>query len=164
MDKIDQIFSIRIRSILNALLSAFIIYRTYAKMHETLPWYYTLKRSSYQPASWVFSVAWTLIYASWFFVLAYIYVNVQKIDLNKASSFLTIFLFNFYAQFLWTNLFAKHDLFNSLYALFASLIFSCLLVYYGLKISRLVGYALVLQAIWLLNATFLGLQTYLLNK
>jgi tryptophan-rich sensory protein len=109
-------------------------------------------------------VAWGYIYASWFFILGYIFLNFQKLDTIKTRSFLTLFLLNVLAQFIWINLFTSHDLFNSLFALFASLIFSWLMIFYGHKITKNVSYILLPQAIWLLLATILGVQTYLLNK
>jgi tryptophan-rich sensory protein len=68
------------------------------------------------------------------------------------------------SQFIWINLFTNHDLFNSLFALFASLIFAWLMVAYGYKIFKSVSYFLLPQAVWLVLATILGVQTYLLNK
>jgi tryptophan-rich sensory protein len=164
MEKLNNILSIRFRALVNAILAFYVIYITYSKMRAVLPWYYTLKRSAIQPASWVFSLAWGYIYASWFFILGYIYLNFQQLDTTKTKSFLTLFLLNVLAQFIWINLFTSHDLLNSLFALFASLIFAWLMVYYAHKIAKSVSYILLPQAIWLLLATILGVQTYLLNK
>jgi tryptophan-rich sensory protein len=164
MDKPNEFLSIRFRTLVNAILAFYVIFITYQKMHSVLPWYYTLKLSTIQPPSWVFSVAWGYIYASWFFILGYIFFNFQKLDTIKTRSFLTLFLLNILAQFIWINLFTKHDLFNSLFALVASLIFSWLMVSYGYKIGKSVGYMLLPQAIWLVLAAILGLQTFLLNK
>lgn len=164
MEKQNNILSIRFRTVVNAILAFYVIYITYGKMRVVLPWYYTLKRSAIQPPSWVFSVAWGYIYASWFFILGYIYLNFHKFDSVKTKSFLTLFLFNVLAQFIWINLFTRHDLFNSLFALFASLIFSWLMVFYAYQIVKSLSYILLPQAIWLVLATIMGIQTYLLNK
>jgi tryptophan-rich sensory protein len=160
----NNILSVRFRTFVNAILAFYVIYITYSKMRAVLPWYYTLKRSAIQPPSWVFSVAWGYIYASWFFILGYIFLNFQKLDTVKTKSFLTLFLLNVIAQFFWINLFTSHDLFNSLFALFASLIFSWLMVFYAYQIVKSLSYVLLPQAIWLILATILGVQTYLLNK
>jgi tryptophan-rich sensory protein len=164
MKKQNNILSVRFRTVVNAILALYVIYITYSKMRAVLPWYYTLKRSAIQPQSWVFSIAWGYIYASWFLILGYIYVNCHKLDAVKTKSFLTLFLLNIIAQFFWINLFTKHDLFNSLFALFASLIFSLLMVYYAYQIVKSLSYILLPQSIWLILATILGVQTYLLNK
>lgn len=164
MNKPNNILSIRFRTVVNAILAFYVIFITYGKMQVVLPWYYTLKRSNVQPPSWVFSLAWSYIYASWFFILGYIYLNFQKLDTTKTKSFLTLFLLNVLSQFLWINLFTSHDLFNSIFALFASLIFAWLMVFYAYKIAKALSYLLLPQAIWLVLATILGVQTYLLNK
>ena len=150
--------------IVTTTYALYTIYYVYLTMHNSIEWYYTLKRPVFQPASWVFSVVWSYIYVSWFLAIFYIYSRLVKLNFSKVLDYLLIFTLNASVQSLWVRLFNQHKLYLSLFPLILSLLSSFLLIYFGNKIARFLAYILTPQFVWLIMATSLGYQTYVLNS
>ena len=134
-------------------------------MNQTLPWYNSLKHSSLQPPSWVFTTVWSYIYFSWFLALYLVYKEQKKTNELLLKQFVVNFVSNITLQFFWVLRFADKKIgAGAILLVLGAAIVASGLAYSAYKIKKYIGYILLPQAIWLFIATFLAVQTYLLNR
>ncbi len=122
-------------------------------------WYKTLKRSKYNPPSWVFGIVWPILYLLMFisFILA---ANKCKKNCKANLYFIIQFIFNL----LWSPLFFKFKKpFLALLDLILILFFTVLLFFEYLKINKLSSYLLIPYLCWLSFALYLNTYIVLNN-
>lgn len=124
-------------------------------------WYPTLNKPSWNPPSWVFGPAWTILYtliaiAGWL-----IYKSESSRERTVA---LTLFGIQLFLNFIWSYLFfSLRNPLLGLIDILLLLLFVVLTIFAAWKVRRLAGLLLIPYLLWLLYATSLNLSIWLLN-
>jgi translocator protein len=133
-----------------------------AVVTDLSPWYYALKKPSFQPPDWLFGPVWTAIFA----MLATSGVLAWRTaaDAGTRSWVIRLYAFNLVLNLLWSTLFFRFQrpdwaLFEVvfLWASIAALIWSLLLR------SRLASWLLVPYLVWVTFAAILNMAIVQLN-
>lgn len=127
---------------------------------ENNPWYYALRKPSFQPPGWVFGPVWTILYTlmgvSFFIIL-------RSSGENKIRA-LVIFGIQLILNFLWTYLFFNVN--NLRYSLIDILILDFFVIWNIIefyKINKTARMLLVPYILWLSVATTLNISLITLN-
>lgn len=129
---------------------------------STYSWYQTLEKPFFAPPSWVFGVAWSILYPIIFISFGMIFYKVFKKDIPTivAVPFILNLIFNFLfspIQFgLKNNLLASADIL----IVIATLVWGIVLVY---PHSKALAYIQIPYLLWGIFATVLQLSILFLN-
>ena len=130
---------------------------------ELSPWYYALKKPTWQPPDWLFGPAWTIILglAAWSFYLAFTSAPDQAGRLMVAG----LFVANGVANLAWSPLFFKMRRPDwalwEVPALWVSILAPIVLL---CPISHIASLLLVPYLVWVSFAAFLNLTIVRLNQ
>jgi len=133
-----------------------------ALMTDLSPWYYALKRPTWQPPDWLFGPVWTTI-----FILSTLAAVLSwRVASNSAERrrIVVLFAINIVLNLLWSALFFRlhHPDFAFVDALFLWLSVLALAVGLG-SLSRLAGLLLVPYLVWVTFAATLTFNIWRLN-
>ena len=124
-------------------------------------WYQTLNKPSFNPPDWIFGPVWTTIY-----ILMGISIwLVWKSESTKIRTIgIRIFWTQFFFNVFWTYLFFG---IQKIGLSFIEIIFLSLLIFlninYFLKINKMAGYLLIPYFFWVLYASLLTYNIWILN-
>lgn len=126
-------------------------------------WYQNLEKPFFNPPSWVFGPAWTLLYT--LMGISFGLVITNKSSEKKIVNFgILVFSFQLFLNFVWSPIFFYFE--SPLFALFVILllIFAIILtMYYFFQISKVSYYLLYPYLIWVIFASILNLSIVLMN-
>lgn len=126
-------------------------------------WYQSLEKPFFNPPSWVFGPAWTLLYT--LMGISFGLVITNKSSEKKIVNFgILAYSFQLFLNFIWSPIFFYFE--SPLFALFVILllIFAIILtMYYFFQISKVSYYLLYPYLIWVIFASILNLSIVLMN-
>ena len=124
-------------------------------------WFNTLNKPFLQPPQWIFQPVWIILYATLLAALI-----IYSIKITKKSKFrgYIFFITHMIFNLLWSPIFfILHKIGIALFIIFIVNITAILLIKEFFSISKTAGIILVPYLIWILFATYLNLQFYILN-
>jgi len=124
-------------------------------------WYQNLNKPFFQPPSWVFGPAWTLLYTLMGVAVAFIW-NMDPSPLRKNA--LTLFIIQFLINLTWSPIFFGMQ--NPMLALVVIAIMWIMIILTILsffKLYKLSGYLLIPYLLWVSFATVLNAAIVYLN-
>jgi benzodiazapine receptor len=125
-------------------------------------WYRNLKKSNFQPPGYVFGIAWTIIYL----LIGYsIYLFVIYYKNNYLFNLaLIIFIIQMFLNYSWTYVLNKFkNLRLSFYHIILITVFVIINVKLFYRIKPIMGILLVPYMLWLLFASFLSYDLFIIN-
>ena len=129
----------------------------------TSEWYQQLEKPFFNPPSWVFGPAWTLLYTLMGIAAGIVVTsNFDKKRILRLA--IAAFTFQLFLNFIWSPVFFYFQ--SPLYALFIilMLIFAIILtMYYFFQISKIAYYLLYPYLLWVFFASILNLSIVLMN-
>jgi tryptophan-rich sensory protein len=151
-----------LKPIAAAAASAIVVGALGALTTDIGPWYYQLRKPSWQPPDWLFGPAWTLIFA--LTAIAGVLYWRNCTDHDRRLSVLAAFALNAFLNIFWSLLFFR--LKRPDWALsevgFLWLSIVLLMVLLG-RVSRPAGWLLSPYLLWVTFASFLNLTIVRLN-
>ncbi|MBP3315983.1 MAG: tryptophan-rich sensory protein [Alphaproteobacteria bacterium] len=130
--------------------------------HGSDAWFNALNKSVLTPDGWVFSVAWTILYALLGWAL-YLIISNEKTRLSKARAY-WLFFAQMVLNFAWTYLyFGLHLVGVALFVLIALIVIAIWMAGVFKPISKLASYLVWPYIIWMLFATYLNASILFLN-
>jgi tryptophan-rich sensory protein len=126
-------------------------------------WYRNLKKSNFQPPGYVFGIVWTIIYL----LIGYsIYLFVIYYKNNYLFNLaLIIFIIQMFLNYSWTYVLNKFkNLRLSFYHIILITIFVIINVKLFYRIKPVMGYLLIPYMLWLLFASFLSYDLFIINN
>lgn len=131
--------------------------------NQGMSWYNKLNLPSFTPSGEFIGLIWTIIFILTT-ISALIFYNTFKHNQNF-NRILTLFILNAFLNVFWTYLFFyKNLILFSLIEMIFLEISIILLIFFMWKKSRFVSSLLFLYALWVLIATYLTVNIYLLNS
>lgn len=130
---------------------------------ESMDIYSEISTPPLAPPSWLFPIAWTILYTLMGISSAIVYINKEK-NLPAARSGLLYYAVSLAVNFFWSIIFFNMRSF--LLAFIWLLLLIYLVVRYVLqysKVSRLSAYLEIPYIVWLLFAAYLNIAIYILN-
>lgn len=125
-------------------------------------WYNALNKSVLTPDGWVFSVAWTILYALLGWAL-YLIISNDKTKQPKTRAYV-LFAVQMVLNFAWTYLyFGLHLIGVALLELVVLIVISIWMAYSFKPISKLASYLVWPYIVWMLFATYLNASILFLN-
>lgn len=125
--------------------------------------YKSINLPPFAPPSWLFPVAWGILYTLMGVSSYIIYENNLK-NQNKNSKPRNIYIFQLITNFLWPIIFFNfNNFFLSLILLIILLISVIYMTREFYKINHLAGYLQIPYIIWLAIATYLNFGIFVLN-
>ena len=152
----------RWRPILIAAAAAVLVAGLGGAATDIGPWYFALRKPSWQPPDWAFGPAWTIIYA----LTAIAGVKVWNGLANRPARLRAMgwFALNAALNVLWSELFfGLHRPDTAFYEVFPFWISIIVLIAIAWPVSRAAGWMLVPYAAWVLFAGILNLAVVRLN-
>ncbi len=123
-------------------------------------WYSILNKSVLNPPSWVFPIAWNLIYLALGVALFLVLIN----NINKSKKPLFIFIIHMFANAFWSYLFFElHMVLLSALLIIALLAIAWIMRKEFSKINRAAGILVWPYILWLCFALYLNSAVYFLN-
>lgn len=123
--------------------------------------YNNLKLPPLAPPSWLFPIAWTLLYL----IMGYGVYSVAKSGREDTKNTLTFFAVYVVLNFLWPTVFFVHGAFlAAFFLLIAQLILLIVCFFSFYRASPLAGWCLVPTVVWTLFAGYLNFAFFLLNR
>ena len=124
-------------------------------------WYYSIKKSSLTPPSYVFGIVWPILYILIF--LSFIVRFYKKINMNDLG--LLFFVLQMICNLVWSPLFFTYQKIRwALLDLILTVLFTGLTIYYFYKKSKLSAYLLIPYMTWISFALYLNIYIVLNNK
>lgn len=123
-------------------------------------WYYNLNKPPLTPPDWIFLPIWSILYLTIFIALV---LYIFKPAKNKKSGYI-YFVLQLIFNFLWTPaFFYLQNIPLSLIIIILLNILVILTIQSFYKVSKLSGLILIPYFIWLLFATYLNMEYFVLN-
>ena len=124
-------------------------------------WYDSLIKPTFQPPAWIFTPVWIILYGTLFTALIlYSLTITQK---NKTKGFI-LFIIHMFFNLLWSPVFFMlHKIDIALVIIFIMIITVVLMVIQFFRVSKLAGFILLPYFVWLMFATYLNFQIWVLN-
>ena len=122
-------------------------------------WYNALNKSVLTPDGWVFSVAWTILYALLGWAL-YLIISNDKTRLSKGRAYV-LFAIQMVLNFVWTYLYFGLHMVGA--ALAVLIVIAIWMAAAFKPISKLASYLVWPYIIWMLFATYLNATILFLN-
>jgi len=129
---------------------------------NTQAFYDALQKPSLNPPSWVFPIAWTILFTliAWAGYQAWNYFATDR--LRKIFAFL--YAVNGILVYLWSFVFfERQSTLNALYVIVAMVIVIELMILTAFKSNHKAAYALLPYFLWVLFATYLNISIVALN-
>ncbi|MBO5696581.1 MAG: tryptophan-rich sensory protein [Alphaproteobacteria bacterium] len=125
-------------------------------------WYNALNKSVLTPDGWVFSVAWTILYALLGWAL-YLIISNDKTRFSKARAY-WLFVIQLVLNFMWTYAyFGLHMLNLAMLILIALIVIAIWMAYVFKPISKTASYLVWPYIVWMLFAAYLNGAIIYLN-
>lgn len=125
-------------------------------------WYNALNKSVLTPDAWVFSVAWTILYALLGWAL-YLIISNDKTRFSKGRAYV-LFAMQMVLNFAWTYLyFGLHMVGAALFVLIGLIAISIWMATVFKPISKLASYLVWPYILWMLFAAYLNASILFLN-
>lgn len=128
----------------------------------TTEWYMNLNKPFFQPPSWIFGPAWTLLYTLMGIAVALVWHKSDKPGLRKTG--ISLFIFQFVLNLIWSPIFFYWE--NPLIALIVIVIlwFAILMTIRLFRnLDTRAGYLMVPYLCWVTFATLLNASIVYLN-
>lgn len=123
-------------------------------------WYENLKKPKVQPPPWTFGVAWTILYL----LMGVALVLALKNKMSKGF-IIGLFVFQLALNLLWSPIFFRwHKIGMALALIFVLLVSVVAMTIIFWKQNTIAGMLLVPYVLWLVFATYLNAEIYVLNK
>jgi len=148
-------------SVLGVLLVGFV--SSFFGMGSIETWYQTLSKPSFNPPSWVFGPAWTLLYI----LIGVSFYLVWTSDADKAAKkqAYLIFVVQLALNFLWTFLFFGNQMiFGALLDIILLWAVILLNIFVFYKITKAAGVLLIPYLLWVSFAALLNYFIWALNR
>lgn len=128
-------------------------------------WYKNLKKPSFHPPSWFFSVVWPCLYFSIGKAMEMVWENPGRGKIDRVTHQALSIGINLVLNWLWSPVFFKYRK-TGLAVLICGLIFgsACLSAFLFSKVNYWSGLYLIPYCIWTFFATILGLRIHRDNK
>ena len=135
----------------------------YFTMSSVGDWYQTLKKPSWNPPSWVFGVAWTILYIMIAISGWLIFIKVRSSTARGAA--FVFYGFQLFCNFLWTYFFffLKNPALGLL-DIFVLLILIGKNIVDFAKLNKIAAALLIPYFFWTLYASSLNLAIWILNQ
>lgn len=132
---------------------------------NTTTWYLTISRPFFLPPSFVFPIAWTILFIligiSFYLLLT---SKIQQKLRNTLNIAKILFIIQLFLNALWCYLFFEaHLLLISSIEIVILEILIILTIVYFYRLNRTAAYLLIPYALWVLFATLLTISIYILN-
>ena len=129
---------------------------------STQAFYEALQKPSLNPPSWVFPIAWTILFSliAWSGYQGWNYFTTER--LRKIFAYL--YAVNGLLVYLWSfTFFEKQSILGALYVIVAMVIVIELMILTAFKSNQKAAYALLPYFIWVLFAAYLNISIVALN-
>jgi translocator protein len=156
----------RIRYFLTALFSVVItaLLGSFFTTRNMTSWYDKLTQPSLVPPSFVFPIAWNILFIL-MIISFYLILNTDKQKLKELRrKVITLFSIQLIFNVLWVVLFFELNLLSV--ALFEIILFEIILIYLIIKtyqLNKTAAYLLIPYALWIVFASILNLLVFLIN-
>lgn len=128
---------------------------------DNLTWFETLNKPLFAPPNWVFTPVWTVLYI--LMGIAFV-IYLRGYERNKSVGVMYFFV-QLILNLLWPSVFfGNMDIKGGLIIVALLVIFVALTVYEFYKKSKLSAVLLLPYLFWVLFATYLNYQYYVLNN
>ena len=125
-------------------------------------WYNDLNKPSFNPPSWVFGPAWTLLFSLMGIALYFVFFSPSS---QVRTIALILFGVQFLLNILWSYLFfGAHNPLFSLIEIIFLLVLIILTSVYFFKVNSLSGFLMIPYILWVSFASFLNYSIWILNK
>ena len=122
-------------------------------------WYEKLKQSPATPPKWAFGVAWTTLY-----ILLGVSGYLLASSCDKPCTIMAVFLTQLILNFMWMPVFFGCRAPRAgLVVVIATLISTCVAIYYAFRVSPAAAYFMLPYACWLLFACYLNAYIVIQN-
>ena len=127
---------------------------------KNLDWFHTLNKPVFAPPDWIFAPIWIALYILMFVSILFILRSHSK---NKIIP-ITLFTAQLALNLIWSPVFfGNMDIRGGLVIVISLLLVLILTIISFYKISKVAGLLLVPYLIWVIFATLLNYQYYILN-
>ena len=124
-------------------------------------WYQTLDKPSFNPPDWIFGPVWTTLYI---FMGISIWLIWKKEKSKIRTLAIKIFWLQLFFNIFWTFLFFGIRKINySLIEIFFLIFLIIITIFYFLKLNKIAGYLLIPYLIWVIYASILTFNIWILN-
>ena len=124
-------------------------------------WYQGIKKPSFNPPSWVFAPAWTILFSLMGIALYLVLIAPSS---NIKTIAMVFFGIQFILNVLWSYLFfGANNPLASLIEIFILLLFIIITGIYFYRVNRFAGYLLIPYFLWVSFASFLNYSIWKLN-
>lgn len=124
--------------------------------------YKTMNKPALSPPSWVFMVAWTILYIV--MGLASYFIMISKENTRLKIIALALYIIQLAMNFMWSIIFFNWGMYFFAFAWLLAmwcLVIACAFRFYG--ISKLAAYMFIPYILWLTFAAYLNFGAYILN-
>jgi len=130
---------------------------------KTAGFYNSLAKPSLTPPSWVFPIAWTILFALIGLAGYYVWNYFQSDRYRKIFS--ALYAVNGFLVYLWSEVFFKmQDITGALYVIVAMIILIEVMILVAFKTNHKAAYMLMPYLLWVLFATYLNTTLIVLNS
>lgn len=128
-----------------------------------LSWYNTLVKPSFNPPSWLFGPAWTILYI--LIAVSAIIIWRKGIKKEKVRGALKLFAIQLVLNLIWSPIFfGAHNILLALIVIVVLWYFIFLTILAFYKIDKTASYLLWPYLAWVSFATILNFSVWILNK
>lgn len=128
-----------------------------------LSWYNTLSKPFFNPPSWVFGPAWTILYT--LMAISAILVWRKRSKKKSVRDALKLFGIQLALNLIWSPVFfGAHNILLALIIIIFMLFFIVKTIMAFAKVDKLASYLLYPYLIWVSFATILNFSVYILNR
>jgi len=132
---------------------------TFASVND---WYATINKPSFNPPSWVFGPAWTILYI--LMGVSLYLVWIKGIESRRAKIAVILFAFQLFLNVLWSLLFfglrSPYYAYLEINFLWVSILITMIAFYH---VSKKAAYLMVPYILWVSFATILNFFVFMLN-
>jgi benzodiazapine receptor len=125
-------------------------------------WYKSLNKASFNPPSWIFPVAWTILYV--LIAIAWVRGNLFAPSTETKELITFLFTLNIILNLSWTFIFfGQHQILYALLVIVAMIITTCILIWL-LAFDTVSLVFMVIYVAWLVFALILNFVVWTKNK
>ncbi len=128
-----------------------------------LSWYNTLNKPFFNPPSWVFAPAWTILYI--LMAISFYLVWRKGLKIKKVREATAVFFVQLALNLIWSPIFfGAHNILLALVVIILMLFYIVKTIRLFLKIDKTAAYLLYPYLAWVSFATILNFSVWLLNR
>ncbi|HET7099063.1 MAG TPA: TspO/MBR family protein [Patescibacteria group bacterium] len=128
-----------------------------------LSWYNTLNKPFFNPPSWVFGPAWTILYI--LMAISFYLVWRKGIKIKKVKQAIIVFFIQLALNLAWSPIFfGAHNVLLALIVIIFMIFYIVKTIRLFSKIDKTAAYLLYPYIAWVSFATLLNFSVWLLNK